>query len=69
MTNKPLFEPYDLGGLRLANRVVMAPPTRNRTSAQHADLIITQPLQTLKPSKVSGPRIGATSICISPIGG
>jgi N-ethylmaleimide reductase len=30
MTDKTLFEPYDLGPIRLANRIVMAPLTRNR---------------------------------------
>ena len=30
MTDSSLFSPYDLGGLPLANRVVMAPLTRNR---------------------------------------
>lgn len=30
MTKKMLFEPYALGGLTLANRIVMAPLTRNR---------------------------------------
>lgn len=28
MTEKTLFEPYTLGGLTLANRIVMAPLTR-----------------------------------------
>ncbi len=28
-----LFQPYDLGGLRLANRIVMAPLTRSRATA------------------------------------
>lgn len=32
MTN-PLFQPYELGDLRLANRIVMAPLTRNRAAA------------------------------------
>lgn len=30
MTEKSLFEPYNLGSLTLANRIVMAPLTRNR---------------------------------------
>lgn len=30
-----LFEPYDLGGIRLANRVVMAPMTRSRATPDH----------------------------------
>ena len=30
MTTKKIFQPYDLGSLRLANRIVMAPLTRNR---------------------------------------
>lgn len=30
MTNREIFEPYTLGSLPLANRVVMAPLTRNR---------------------------------------
>lgn len=30
MTNKTLFEPYNLGSLTLSNRIVMAPLTRNR---------------------------------------
>jgi N-ethylmaleimide reductase len=30
MTEKTLFEPFALGGLTLANRIVMAPLTRNR---------------------------------------
>ena len=30
MTDTDLFSPYDLGGLTLANRIVMAPLTRNR---------------------------------------
>lgn len=33
MTDKALFEPYTLGNLTLANRIVMAPLTRNRASA------------------------------------
>jgi N-ethylmaleimide reductase len=28
-----LFAPFDLAGLKLANRVVMAPMTRNRAEA------------------------------------
>jgi N-ethylmaleimide reductase len=32
MTNNTLFEPYALGGITLANRVVMAPLTRNRAA-------------------------------------
>ncbi|EKD99256.1 MAG: hypothetical protein ACD_23C00054G0002 [uncultured bacterium] len=30
MTQNPIFQPYDLGPLHLANRIVMAPLTRNR---------------------------------------
>lgn len=30
MTDKTLFQPYDLGPLQLANRIVLAPLTRNR---------------------------------------
>ena len=33
MTDTDLFSPYDLGGLMLANRIVMAPLTRNRAGA------------------------------------
>lgn len=33
MTDKTLFEPYNLGRLTLANRFVMAPLTRNRAGA------------------------------------
>ncbi|WP_285448553.1 alkene reductase [Xanthomonas sp. LMC-A-07] len=33
MTDTPLFQPYTLGTLTLANRVVMAPLTRNRAVA------------------------------------
>ena len=33
MTNHTLFEPYALGGITLANRIVMAPLTRNRAAA------------------------------------
>ena len=33
MTNTTLFEPYHLGSLKLANRVVLAPLTRNRAGA------------------------------------
>jgi N-ethylmaleimide reductase len=33
MTQNPLFQPYDLGPLTLANRIVMAPLTRNRAAA------------------------------------
>ncbi|OAJ52919.1 alkene reductase [Paraburkholderia ginsengiterrae] len=33
MTEKTLFEPYALGDLSLANRIVMAPLTRNRAGA------------------------------------
>ncbi len=33
MTNNTLFEPYALGGITLANRIVMAPLTRNRAAA------------------------------------
>ena len=32
MNHAPLFEPFDLSGLRLANRIVMAPMTRCRTT-------------------------------------
>jgi N-ethylmaleimide reductase len=32
MTKKTLFEPYSLGSLTLANRIVMAPLTRNRAA-------------------------------------
>ena len=30
MTDKSIFEPYNLGPLKLSNRIVMAPLTRNR---------------------------------------
>lgn len=33
MTDRDLFSPYDLGGLTLSNRIVMAPLTRNRAGA------------------------------------
>ncbi|HEX7856383.1 MAG TPA: alkene reductase [Sphingobium sp.] len=33
MTEPNLFSPYDLGGIMLANRIVMAPLTRNRAGA------------------------------------
>ncbi|WP_093107500.1 alkene reductase [Variovorax sp. CF079] len=33
MTDKTLFEPYTLGSLKLSNRIVMAPLTRNRAGA------------------------------------
>lgn len=33
MTDKTLFQPYELGSLSLANRIVMAPLTRNRAVA------------------------------------
>lgn len=33
MTQTPIFQPYDLGRIRLANRIVMAPLTRNRAGA------------------------------------
>lgn len=33
MTDTPLFQPYPLGRLTLANRIVMAPLTRNRAGA------------------------------------
>src|SRR5688572_20529253 len=33
MTNRPLFQPYDLGSITLANHIVMAPLTRNRAGA------------------------------------
>ncbi|MCX2946498.1 alkene reductase, partial [Rahnella perminowiae] len=33
MTNQRLFQPYDLGAITLANRIVMAPLTRNRAAA------------------------------------
>ncbi|GGB11549.1 alkene reductase [Brucella endophytica] len=33
MTDTDLFSPYELGGLTLANRIVMAPLTRNRAGA------------------------------------
>ncbi|MCV9937135.1 alkene reductase [Boseaceae bacterium BT-24-1] len=33
MTNKTLFEPYNLGSLTLSNRIAMAPLTRNRAGA------------------------------------
>ncbi|PWE52359.1 alkene reductase [Metarhizobium album] len=33
MTDTTLFDPYTLGGLTLANRIVMAPLTRNRAGA------------------------------------
>ena len=32
MTNQTLFQPYTLGSITLANRIVMAPLTRNRAS-------------------------------------
>lgn len=32
MTQNPIFQPYDLGPLKLANRIVMAPLTRNRAA-------------------------------------
>ena len=34
-TKQMLFEPLQLGDLRLANRVVMAPMTRNRAGADY----------------------------------
>jgi N-ethylmaleimide reductase len=34
MTGKNLFSPYELGGVTLANRIVMAPLTRNRAGAR-----------------------------------
>lgn len=33
MTQNPVFQPYDLGPIKLANRIVMAPLTRNRAAA------------------------------------
>ena len=33
MTNRPLFQPYDLGTITLSNHIVMAPLTRNRAGA------------------------------------
>ncbi|KGD70455.1 alkene reductase [Pantoea agglomerans] len=33
MTNQSLFHPYELGSVTLANRIVMAPLTRNRAGA------------------------------------
>jgi N-ethylmaleimide reductase len=33
MTDNTIFEPYVLGGITLANRIVMAPLTRNRAAA------------------------------------
>ncbi len=33
MTNQSLFQPYELGSVTLANRIVMAPLTRNRAGA------------------------------------
>ena len=33
MTNRQLFQPYDLGTITLANHIVMAPLTRNRAGA------------------------------------
>src|SRR6185369_11683082 len=33
MTDTTLFQPYELGSLTLANRIVMAPLTRNRAGA------------------------------------
>lgn len=33
MTNRPLFQPYDLGIITLSNHIVMAPLTRNRAGA------------------------------------
>ena len=33
MTNQPIFQPYDLGSITLANHIVMAPLTRNRAGA------------------------------------
>ena len=32
-TDNPTFEPFDLHGLKLRNRVVMAPMTRSRAGA------------------------------------
>src|SRR5262245_47445745 len=34
--NSPLFTPWNLGGINLPNRVVMAPMTRSRANAQGA---------------------------------
>ncbi|MGR4897383.1 alkene reductase [Stenotrophomonas sp. LARHCG68] len=47
MTDKTLFEPYSLGSIKLSNRVVMAPLTRNRASAglvpsEHAAIYYSQ---------------------------
>jgi len=42
MTTDLLFSPIDLGSLRLKNRVVMAPMTRNRSAnGVPGDLVVT----------------------------
>ena len=33
MTNRQLFQPYNLGPITLTNHIVMAPLTRNRAAA------------------------------------
>lgn len=45
-----LFDPFDLGPLPLANRVVMAPMTRNRADTQH---IPTAPMATYYAQRAS----------------
>ena len=43
MMSKSLFEPFELGALRLRNRVVMAPMTRCRSTTEH---VPTDPMGT-----------------------
>lgn len=76
MTNKTLFEPYTLGALTLANRIVMSPLTRRRAGAGLATTEATQvvanpdlverlradaPLAALNPATLFG---GGATGCI-----
>lgn len=53
-----LFEPFTLGDLKLANRMVMAPMTRNRADAKRAGA---QPEGCRPTSPSGGPCTGSSA--------
>ncbi|KPW59926.1 NADH:flavin oxidoreductase/NADH oxidase family protein [Pseudomonas caricapapayae] len=63
MSEKTLFEPYTLGNLTLANRIVMAPLTRNRAGA---GLIPTELTATYYAQRASAGLIITEATQISP---
>jgi hypothetical protein len=50
-----LFEPYELGGLRLPNRIVMAPMTRNRAIGTVAQEMAVRPVGFIRTPLGSKP--------------